>query len=136
MVATWLLRHCWELFKIAVDSSPFGLSVFRDFDRRRGTKSPPDMQGDGGGSPEVDKLFPLSSFFIHLWPSKLIPSATNSQLRAKLAHFRLVHPSAHELLTRLWVDQMATEARNGLRTTHLPTAALFRWRESNNTARR
>ena len=56
-----MLRHCWELFKIAVDSSPFGLSVFRDFDRRRGTKSPADMQGDGG-SPEVDKLFPLSSF--------------------------------------------------------------------------
>ena len=40
-----MLRHCWKSLKIAVDSSPFGLSVFRVFDRRRGTKSPPDMQG-------------------------------------------------------------------------------------------
>ena len=84
MVATWLLRHCWELFKIAVDSSPFGLSVFRDFDRRRGTKSPADMQGDGG-SPEVDKLLPLSSFpYIsgHAKPSKCNKFTTACQYRS------------------------------------------------------
>ena len=62
----------------------------------------------------MDKLLLLSSFPFKSLTIQSLRNATNSQLCllcAKLAHFRLVHPSpsAHELLTRLWVDQMATD---------------------------
>ena len=125
-----MLRHCWKLLKIAVDSSPFGLSVFRDFDRRRGTKSPPDMQDCRmEGVQKWINYFPFQVFHTSLAIQiEPVGNKFTTVCQTPRSFSACSPPSAHELLTRLWVDQMATEARNGLRTTHSPTAALFRWR--------